>query len=140
VEDFKERFNRGDIRINIKAFDMEITHYGTKTDLGHILPYLLSCYEVAKSNKDNVNKFQIANECNLYIKHARVVGVINETESITSKLEKCDKEKDMLKESLKKLEEEKNELMDKYLKVMKDVEEYKKALNTVLPKRDDFEQ
>lgn len=133
IDAFLEQFNRGDI-IFKDAFKIPVSRDNVKTSLGHLLSFQLSNYELVRSDLDSKTRLAIASECLNYINHARIAGVVQETESLTSKLEECKLTNESLKVSIKMLEEEKTEIENKYLKVMKNNEEYEKYINNILPK------
>jgi protein subunit release factor A len=137
VDEFIEHYHNGDFIIRPEAFSVPCSLDNLKLSLGQFLIASIANYLIVKADLTNERKYDEAAKCITWITHARGTGMIVESESLMSKFKKCEEKSGQLKEQNNKLKEENDYLYTELEKANKNIEEYKKALNNLLPKKDD---
>jgi len=126
VDDFTEHFYNGDSIIKIEAFYVPCEFEGQKASLGQFLHNSIRNYVVAKSDKTNERKYYWAGQCITWITFAQAVKVIDEGESLMSKIKKSEEKNIQFEIENKNLQERLNECNERRQALEKEIEGMRK--------------
>lgn len=106
LDNFVDRFYNGDCVIDLTAFEVRCKSSGQEASLGHLLTMSLANYVATKSDLTSERRDLCAGDLLTWMTHARVLGLIKDSESALTKLKTIEVENKRLRDNQQKLEVE----------------------------------